>query len=41
MAAAPSAGIFYNNYRIWVSNYKITQFKEWTNADERDWKLMK
>ncbi len=41
MAAAPSAGIFYNNYRIWVSNYKITRFKEWTNADERDWKLMK
>ena len=41
MAAAPSAGIFYNNYRIWVSNYKITQFKEWTNADERDWKLMR
>ena len=34
-------GIFYKNYRIWVSNYKITQFKEWTNADERDWNLMR
>ena len=29
-------GTFCKNYRIWVSNYKITQFKEWTNADERD-----
>ena len=36
MAAAPSAGIFFKTYRIWVSNSKITQFKEWTNADERE-----
>ena len=28
------SGIYYKTYRIWVKNWKITQFREWTNADE-------
>ena len=28
------AGIYYKTYRIWVKNWKITQFREWTKSDE-------
>ena len=27
-------GIYYRTYRIWVKNWKITQFREWTKSDE-------
>lgn len=33
-------GIYYRMYRIWVNNRKITQFREWTNADDREFSLI-
>lgn len=30
------AGVYHRTYRVWVKNWKITQFRNWTNADERE-----
>lgn len=34
------AGIYYRMYRVWVNDKKITQFKEWNKADEREFNLL-
>lgn len=30
------SGVYYKKYRIWVKNWKITKFSDWTNVDERE-----
>ena len=30
-------GIYYRTYRVWFKNKKITQFRDWTKADEREY----
>lgn len=32
------AGVYHRTYRVWVKNWKITQFRNWTNSDEREFK---
>lgn len=29
-------GVYHRTYRVWVKNWKITQFRNWTNNDERE-----
>jgi len=30
------SGVYYRTYRVWVKNWKITQFRNWNKADERE-----
>lgn len=30
------SGVYYRTYRVWVKNWKITQFRDWNKADERE-----
>ena len=39
IACMNSNGIWKNKYRIWVSNYKITRFKDWSREDDREFGL--
>ena len=35
-AISKNTGVYYRTYRVWISNRKVTKFRDWTNTDERE-----